>query len=592
MIEVFVLNSQTFVNTDGKTLYPIFVDVSKYASKRVYDKTNANNSDNNVLSFDMNAFLVNPAINNISGNNITLLSQLTSDSLHRTVTDAQILLFTNKQNTLISGTSIKTINSNTLLGSGDITIWQPSGASSQFLKGDGSLDNHTYLDNTYNPDWNAVGGSKYISNKPTIPSAQVQTDWNAVSGLGVLLNKPTLATVATSGSYADLSTKPTIPAAQVNSDWNAVSGVAQILNKPTIPTVGTWGALSYPTWSSGTPFVKMTTVGTFALDTNTYLSTITGSNLDNVFTTNGLLKRTGSGTYTIDTNTYLTSLTGAAILAGITGGQTLIGGIGITDTLILQSSTANTTSSAVGILFKVGNNGGTTAMTILNDGRVGIGITPPTAKLHIGAATSSAGTGSLKITPGTLLVTPEDGLYEYDGSNYYVSVSTNRYTLLTSNNGLQLSGGTLVGNCILAANSNIQLTTPTTINGYATGVITITYNSGYTSSAIGDLVYLDSSKTWQKCDNTTSVTTFGGLIGVALAVAASGASLKVALPGSFIYCVSFPTLTIGAPVYMSTTGTIVVTQPSGSSNAIRVIGWAVDTKTIYFNPSADYLIHT
>ena len=47
-----------------------------------------------------------------------------------------------------------------------------------------------------------------------------------------------LATVATSGSYNDLSNKPTIPAAQVNSDWNASSGVAQILNKPTIPTVG------------------------------------------------------------------------------------------------------------------------------------------------------------------------------------------------------------------------------------------------------------------------------------------------------------------------------------------------------------------
>lgn len=47
----------------------------------------------------------------------------------------------------------------------------------------------------------------------------------------------TLATVATSGSYNDLSNKPTIPAAQVNSDWNASSGVAEILNKPTIPVV-------------------------------------------------------------------------------------------------------------------------------------------------------------------------------------------------------------------------------------------------------------------------------------------------------------------------------------------------------------------
>jgi hypothetical protein len=37
-----------------------------------------------------------------------------------------------------------------------------------------------------------------------------------------------------------------------------------------LPSVGTWGALNYPTWTSGTPFVKMTAAGTFALDTNTY----------------------------------------------------------------------------------------------------------------------------------------------------------------------------------------------------------------------------------------------------------------------------------------------------------------------------------
>jgi len=52
----------------------------------------------------------------------------------------------------------------------------------------------------------------------------------------VVISGPTLATVATSGSYNDLSNKPTIPAAQVNSDWNASSGKAQILNKPTLGT--------------------------------------------------------------------------------------------------------------------------------------------------------------------------------------------------------------------------------------------------------------------------------------------------------------------------------------------------------------------
>lgn len=50
-----------------------------------------------------------------------------------------------------------------------------------------------------------------------------------------------LAEVATSGSYNDLSDKPTIPAAQVQSDWNEgdTTSKAYIKNKPTIPTVPT-----------------------------------------------------------------------------------------------------------------------------------------------------------------------------------------------------------------------------------------------------------------------------------------------------------------------------------------------------------------
>jgi hypothetical protein len=63
---------------------------------------------------------------------------------------------------------------------------------------------------------------------------QVNSDWNATTGVAQILNKPTLATVAISGSYADLTSKPTIPAAQVNSDWNAISGISQILNEPRV----------------------------------------------------------------------------------------------------------------------------------------------------------------------------------------------------------------------------------------------------------------------------------------------------------------------------------------------------------------------
>ena len=51
-----------------------------------------------------------------------------------------------------------------------------------------------------------------------------------------------------SGNYNSLTNKPTIPAAQINSDWNASSGVAVILNKPTVPPV-----TSLVVNSAGTP---------------------------------------------------------------------------------------------------------------------------------------------------------------------------------------------------------------------------------------------------------------------------------------------------------------------------------------------------
>ena len=67
---------------------------------------------------------------------------------------------------------------------------------------------------------------------------QVQSDWaeTDTEAVSYIKNKPTLSIVATSASYNDLTDKPTIPNAQVNSDWNASSGISQILNKPEMIT--------------------------------------------------------------------------------------------------------------------------------------------------------------------------------------------------------------------------------------------------------------------------------------------------------------------------------------------------------------------
>jgi hypothetical protein len=62
-----------------------------------------------------------------------------------------------------------------------------------------------------------------------------------------------------------------LPGTYTNGDMCTYASSGTLLNCNTaVPSVGTWGALNYPTWTSGTPFVKMTAAGTFALDTNTY----------------------------------------------------------------------------------------------------------------------------------------------------------------------------------------------------------------------------------------------------------------------------------------------------------------------------------
>lgn len=92
---------------------------------------------------------------------------------------------------------------------------------------EGTLTNSADLVGTFGSEGGG-GTTNYndLINKPSINSVTLQGNKTAAQ-LG-------FATVATSGSYDDLSNKPTIPAAQVNSDWNASSGVAEILNKPTI----------------------------------------------------------------------------------------------------------------------------------------------------------------------------------------------------------------------------------------------------------------------------------------------------------------------------------------------------------------------
>jgi hypothetical protein len=66
---------------------------------------------------------------------------------------------------------------------------------------------------------------------------------------------------------------------------------------------------------------------------------------------------------------------------------------------------------------------------LYSSGKVGYGVTSPTALLHIAAGTATASTAPLKFTSGTNLTTAEAGAMEFNGTNLFFSPSTTRHTV-------------------------------------------------------------------------------------------------------------------------------------------------------------------
>ncbi len=158
-----------------------------------------------------------------------------------------------KQDTLISGTNIKTINGNSLLGEGDITIEVSGGTdlSNYYNKGevDGKLNDKLDKD-TYESDKVNFVTKDEIPEEYQLPIASSTVLGGIKVGAGLTIgedgllsangggiadsvewdnvqNKPTFATIATSGSYNDLENKPTIPTkvSELTNDSNYITNL-------------------------------------------------------------------------------------------------------------------------------------------------------------------------------------------------------------------------------------------------------------------------------------------------------------------------------------------------------------------------------
>jgi hypothetical protein len=169
----------------------------------------------------------------------------------------------------------------------------PTGTISQYIRGDGSLATFPTIPTVTPAALTRVNDTNVTLTLGGTPNTSLLQSVSLTLGWTGTLDDSRITSASTWNSK-----EPGITAGTTSQYWR---GDKTWQTFPTIPTVGTWGALNYPNWTTGTPFVKMTAVGTFALDTNTYLTSITSSD---VTTALGYTPVTNARNLTINGTTY------------------------------------------------------------------------------------------------------------------------------------------------------------------------------------------------------------------------------------------------------------------------------------------------
>lgn len=221
--------------------------------------------------------------------------------------------------------------------------------------------------------------------------------------------------------------------------------------------------------------------------------------------------------------TFSTGLTRATntitnnLSVGVSGGQTVIGGTGTTDTLTYKTTTGTGATGARHI-WQVGTNGATEAMTILNNANVGINVVSPGEKLQVNgaikttgpAATSMASSGFIDFQSGGTRLVSYGADTSTRGKISLIQVASNGTSLVTPF-ATDTSGNVSLGQNITITNGNLTL-------GTAGNALLITEGS---NGRVGQVALVAGTKAITITGITTSSRGFVSLVSEA------GASLTI-----------------------------------------------------------------
>jgi len=242
--------------------------------------------------------------------------------------------------------------------------------------------------------------------------------------------------------------------------------------------------------------------------------------------------------------------TGTGGLVRITDAILVTPNLGTPSAVVLTNATGTAASLTAGVASAVAVGG----ITGLGTG-VGTFLATPSSANLAAAVTDETGSGALVFGTSPTITTP-----------------------------------TISGAAQLAENASIRLDAALSADGTWSGT-TIAGTAGATL-AFGEVCYLAAADSrWELTDADAASTSGDVLVGLCvLAAAADGDPTVMLLSGNIRADTAFPALTIGAPVYISTTpGAIQVAKPSGTDDVIRRVGFALTADSIVVSISPDYI---
>lgn len=262
---------------------------------------------------------------------------------------------------------------------------------------------------------------------------------------------------------------------------------------------------------------------------------------------------------------------GIGTTTNLTGGKlTLVGNVGI-----------GTIKDGNLFLITAPPNGG-----MIVEGNVGIATYAPTTNLEIIGTAKSTNLQSTALTSGRVPFASTGGVLVDDTDLTFVTDT------LTST---KIAATTLTGNATLAENVSIALPSfgSLSADGKYAGITEA--GTGGETISFGMVVYLKASDSrWYKAKADASTTSGAVRIAIAVTSSTSANPITVMTYGKIRADAQFPTLTVGAPAYISdaTAGSIVVAQPTTTDHVIQIMGFGNSGDELFFNPSNDYMTHT